>query len=49
MKSLEIDSSAILKPEYATNLDIQRLHKWAHLTPIVADEAIAKIWQNGRH
>ncbi|MCJ1401272.1 hypothetical protein MMC11_004484 [Xylographa trunciseda] len=44
----ETASRTILKPEYASNLGVQRPYKWAHLNPSIINNAIAEIWRNGQ-
>ena len=48
MRNFEVQSRAILKPEYAANLAVQRPYKWAHLNPTVIDNAISQIWSEGQ-
>jgi hypothetical protein len=48
MKHFETSSRTILKPEYAHNPSVTKPYKWAHLNPVVIDNAIAEIWGSGK-
>lgn len=46
-KHFETSSRSILRPEYASNLKVQRPYKWGHLNPAAINNAICEIWNNG--
>lgn len=44
----ETSSRSILREEYATNMNIVRPYKWAHLSPARIEAAMRDIWTNGQ-